>query len=103
MLVNADIYVAITTHSDHIIRELNTLIMLHNPKSQRLKSIAKELGYDKKHLNCLLSPKKVKCYVAEDGIVKPMDISQKYGIEVTSFDDSIRDVNSLQKRILYGE
>lgn len=103
MLVNADIYVAVTTHSDYIIRELNTLIMLHDPKSQRLKSIAKELGYDKKHLNCLLSPKKVKCYVAEGGMVKSMDINQKYGIEVTSFDDSIRDVNALQKRILYGE
>ena len=103
MLVNADIYVAVTTHSDYIIRELNTLIMLHNPKSPRLKSIAKELGYDKKHLNCLLSPKKVKCYVAEDGSVRPMDINQKYGIEVTSFDESIREVNALQRRILYGE
>ncbi len=103
MLVNADIYVAVTTHSDYIIRELNTLIMLNNAKSPRLKNIVKELGYDKKHLNCLLSPKKVKCYIAEDGTVKQMDINQKYGIEVTSFDESIREVNALQRRILYGE
>ena len=29
MLVNAGIYVAITTHSDYIIKEFNTLLMLH--------------------------------------------------------------------------
>ena len=103
MLVNAGIKVFITTHSDYIIREFNTLIMLHNSNLPRMKSIAEELGYDDKHTNCLLDPEKVRCYVAKEGTVAPMDISDKYGIEVTSFDDSIREVNALQQRILYGE
>ena len=103
MLVNAGIKVFITTHSDYIIREFNTLIMLHNSNLPRMKSIAEELGYDDKHTNCLLDPEKVRCYVAKEDTVVPMDISDKYGIEVTSFDDSIREVNALQQRILYGE
>lgn len=103
MLVNSGLYVAITTHSDYIIREFNTLIMLHDSKSARLQEIAKELNFDKNHLNCLLSPSQVRCYVAKEGTVKQMDVNKKYGIEVTSFDDSIREVNALQRRILYGE
>ena len=103
MLVNAGIKVFITTHSDYIIREFNTLIMLHNNNNPRMKAIAEELGYDDKHTNCLLDPEKVRCYVAKEDTVVPMDISDKYGIEVTSFDDSIREVNALQQRILYGE
>lgn len=103
MLVNAGIYVAITTHSDYIIRELNTLIMLNNQQSPRLQAIAKELGYDEEHFNCLLLPEQIRCYVAENGTIKPMNVDGKYGIEVTIFDDSIREVNALQRRILYGE
>lgn len=103
MLVNAGVYVAITTHSDYIIREFNTLIMLQDSESPRLSTIAKELGYDKEHLNCLLAPNQVRCYVAKDGTVTPMNVDKKYGIEVTSFDDSIREVNALQRKILYGE
>ena len=110
MLVNAGLYVAITTHSDYIIRELNTLIMLHDSGNPRLRQIAKNLRYfpdgseeSTGSPNCLLDPDRVKCYVAKDGTVEPMDVSKKYGIEVTSFDDSIREFNDLQKRILYGE
>ena len=103
MLVNAGIKVFITTHSDYIIREFNTLIMLHNNNNPRMKAIAEELGYDDQHAKCLLDPGKIRCYVAKDGAVVPMDINSKYGIEVTSFDDSIREVNTLQQRILYGE
>ena len=103
MLVNAGIKVFITTHSDYIIREFNTLIMLHDNNNPRRKVIAEELGYDDQHANCLLDPEKIRCYVAKDETFVPMDINSKYGIEVTSFDDSIRDVNTLQQRILYGE
>lgn len=101
-LVNAGIKVFITTHSDYIIREFNTLIMLNDPKSPRLTAIAKKLGYDQDHLNCLLSSNHVRCYVASDNTVKPMDVNMKYGIEVTSFDDTISQVNQLQQTILYG-
>lgn len=103
MIVNAGIYVAITTHSDYIIREFNTLIMLHDSSNKRLKAIAQNCKFDEKHLNCLLDPNIIKSYVAENGTVKQMNISSKYGIEVTSFDNTINEVNRLQRQILYGE
>ena len=102
MLVNEGIQVFVTTHSDYIIREFNTLIMLNSNRKKNLKKIALELGYDKKHANCLLSPEDARCYVVKDGTAHPMDVNSAMGIEVTSFDDTIDEVNALQQRIMFG-
>lgn len=94
-LVNIGINVFVTTHSDYIIRELNTLIMLRNKK---IKGAAEEYGYIKDEL---LDPKMVHCYVAKDRTLVPMNVSDKYGIEVTSFDTTIEEVNRIQQSLLY--
>jgi AAA15 family ATPase/GTPase len=64
-LVNLGIKIFITTHSDYIIKELNTLIMLNRNQSH-LRQIAQREGYKKEEL---LSPGKIKVYIAEEALV----------------------------------
>ncbi len=111
-LVNVGMKVFITTHSDYIVKELNTLIMLKQDNSH-LNRTAKKRKY--KHEE-LLDHQKIRLYVAEESLVKQdgnvrrsrcqtltsADISQKQGIEVVSFDKSINEMNDIQEEILWG-
>lgn len=111
-LVNLGIKVFITTHSDYIIKELNTLIMLNHDKPH-LKRIAENEGYK---LEELLSPGKIKVYIAEEALVKldgahrksrcltltPADIDPELGIEARSFDTTIEKMNRIQEEIVWG-
>jgi len=65
-LVNLGIKVFITTHSDYIIKELNTLIMLNHDKPH-LKRIAEEEDYRAAEL---ISYEKIKVYIAEVAEIK---------------------------------
>lgn len=112
-LVNLGIKVFMTTHSDYIIKELNTLIMLNHDKPH-LKRIAKEKEYQPEEL---LSSKQVKVYIAEKRLVKidgkkratkiqtltPADIDPEWGIEARSFDTTINAMNEIQEAIVWGE
>lgn len=111
-LANLGIKVFITTHSDYIIKELNTLIMLNNDKPY-LKRIAEKEDY---RADELLSPSKVKVYIAESASVKrdgsrrktkcqtliPADIDPELGIEARSFDQTIETMNRIQEEIVWG-
>jgi len=111
-LVNIGIKVFITTHSDYIIKELNTLIML-NQGGGRLSQLAEQEGYEKTEL---LSHEKVKVYIAEEKLIKldgakrksrcltlvPADIDPVVGIEARSFDKTIEDMNRIQEEIVWG-
>jgi len=112
-LVNIGIKVFITTHSDYIIKELNTLIML-NQGGERLKTFAEREQYSDSEI---LSPDKVKVYIAEEVLIKldgmqrktkcqtliQADIDSKLGIEARSFDKTIEDMNRIQEEIVWGE
>jgi ABC-type multidrug transport system ATPase subunit len=112
-LVNIGIKIFITTHSDYIIKELNTLIMLNHDKPS-LKRIAEREGYKPEEL---LSSDKVKVYIAEEAMVKPdggqrktrcqtltaADINPELGIEARSFDTTIETMNRIQEEIVWGE
>jgi predicted ATPase len=107
-LVNLGIKVFITTHSDYIIKELNTLIMLNHDKPH-LKRIAEEEGYREVEL---ISSNKIKVYIAEEvGKTKtnkcqtltPADIDPEMGIEARSFDTTIETMNRIQEAIVWGE
>jgi predicted ATPase len=112
-LVNIGIKVFITTHSDYIIKEFNTLIMLNHDKPH-LKRITEQEGYLPEEL---LSSDKVKVYVAQEASVKleenqrktriqtlvPADIDPEFGIEVSSFDKTIVTMNRIQEAIVWGE
>ncbi len=111
-LVNIGIKVFITTHSDYIIKELNTLIML-NQGGERLKALAdREHYYDFE----MLSPDKVRVYIAEEALIKldgaqrkkrcqtlvQANIDSSLGIEARSFDKTIEDMNRIQEEIIWG-
>jgi len=112
-LVNLGIKVFITTHSDYIVKELNTLIMLNHDKPH-LKRIAEIEGYQPEEL---ISAEKVKVYIAEEALVMlegkqektkcqtltPADIHPELGIEARSFDTTIETMNRIQETIVWGE
>ncbi|WP_071191321.1 AAA family ATPase [Trichormus sp. NMC-1] len=115
-LVNLGIKVFITTHSDYIIKELNTLIMLNHDKPH-LKRIAEQEGYRQEEL---IFSEKIKVYIAEEAYTTgttvggktkrtkgqtliPADISPELGIEARSFDTTIETMNRIQEAIVWGE
>lgn len=112
-LINIGIKVFITTHSDYIIKEINTLIMLNHNKPH-LKQIAAEEGYRQEEL---LSADQVKVYIAEQALemlkgkkrktkfntLTPAKIDPEMGIEARSFDTTIENMNRIQTAIIWGE
>ncbi len=110
-LVNLGVKVFITTHSDYIIKELNTLIMLNHDKPH-LKRIAETEGYRAKEL---ISSDKIKVYIAETAPVKldgndketisqtltPADMDPEFGIEARNFDTTIETMNRIQEEIVW--
>ncbi|OPY02296.1 MAG: hypothetical protein A4E61_01378 [Syntrophorhabdus sp. PtaB.Bin184] len=110
-LVNLGIRIFVTTHSDYIIKELNTLIML-NRDEPRIREIAKREGYRTEEL---LSPQQIKVYMAEKTLVQlgegrrksrltfvAAKIDPEVGIEARSFDKTIEDMNRIQEEIVWG-
>ena len=112
-LVNLGVKVFITTHSDYIVKELNTLIMLNHDKPH-LKRIAEENGYRQSELIC---SNQVKVYMAQEELMPleegqkrrrrgytlvEADIDPELGIEAPTFDETIDDMNRIQKDIVWG-
>ena len=111
-LVNLGIRVFVTTHSDYIVKELNTLIMLNQDKPY-LKKIAQREGYNREELLCT---GKIRVYVAQKALMNlegrrrrsrhpslvPASIDPELGIEVRSFDETINKMNEIQDAIVWG-
>jgi len=112
-LVKVGIKVFITTHSDYIIKELNTLIMLNNDRPH-LKKIAEDEGYRPEEL---ISSERVKVYIAEEASIMlqgknrktkcqtlvAANIDSELGIEARSFDLTIETMNRIQEAIVWGK
>lgn len=110
-LVNLGIKVFITTHSDYIIREFSTLIML-NSKDDYLKKIALDEEYSP---NDLLKSQQVKMYIAKKAPVKldgnrkktqnntlvPVKINDESGFGDSGFNDTIDKMNKIQESIIW--
>ena len=112
-LVNAGVKVFITTHSDYIVKELNTLIMLNDDKPH-LKRIAKENDYRDAEL---ITADQVKVYIAQEALLPleegqkrrrrghtlvEADIDPKFGIKADSFNKTIDKMNDIQEDIIWG-
>ena len=100
-LVNKGIRVFLTTHSDYIVRMINILMTLKNANAgdSRTQSLMEKFGYEKSEL---LDPEKVSGYKIECGVLDKMRQSREYGIEVASFDQTIKMLNDQQAEILWG-
>ena len=112
-LANIGVKVFITTHSDYIVKELNTLIMLNHDKPH-LKRVAEENGYQEGEL---ITGEQVKLYMTKEKLL-PLeegqkrrrrgytldlaDIDPELGIEAPSFDETIDDMNRIQGDIVWG-
>lgn len=111
-MVNSGIKVFITTHSDYLIKELNTLIML-NQRTEHTRRVQQQHGYTDAEL---LDPAKARLYMTgtavkqasgagRRGKIRTLKLATIYpdrGIEVETFDDTIETMNAIQSEILYG-
>lgn len=111
-MVNAGIKVFITTHSDYLVKELNTLIML-NQRTEHTRAVQQQHRYDDAEL---LDRAKVRLYMTgvatkpatgtgRRGKIRMLKLARIYpdrGIEVETFDDTIEIMNTIQGEILYG-
>jgi len=112
-MVNAGVRVFITTHSDYLIKEFNTLIMLAQ-STAHTKKMQQTHGYADEEL---LNPQRVRLYMTGTELkaasgkgkratrintLKPATIYPDRGIEVTTFDTTIEEMNAIQSEILYG-
>ena len=110
-LVNAGVRIFVTTHSDYIIKEFNTLMMMNNNNANTC-GIMKRYGYVE---NELLDVNKVRAYIAKKDLIRiegqtkkqryntfiqaPLD---KRGMEIAEFDETINIMNEIQEHILYS-
>lgn len=112
-LVNYGIQVFITTHSDYIIKEFNTLLMLHDRQENvRVMDIMNKFDYKKDELLSILQ---VRMYISKKEKVLLSDNQRKtkiqtlvratidpaFGIEAVSFDDTINEMNTIQESIMF--
>ena len=112
-LANIGVKVFVTTHSDYIVKELNTLIMLNHDKPH-LKKVAEENGYQDSEL---INADQVKVYIAKEALMPleegqkrrrrghtlvPAKIHPELGIGVSSFDKTIDEMNRIQDDIVWG-
>lgn len=112
-LINLGIKVFMTTHSDYIIKELSTLLML-NQDDPYIQFIAESENYCSEEL---LSVNQIKVYIAQEAQVAlegksrktkihtlvPANIDSQLGIDVQSFDSTIEDMNRIQSAIIWRE
>lgn len=105
-LVNNDVKVLITTNSDYIVKQINTLIMLNFEKNKEyIKLIIEREGFRNDEL---ISVDKINCYEVIEKqhrykIKKIKDVNDEYGIVFETFDDVIDKINKIQDDIVCGE
>ncbi len=97
-LININIHVFITTHSDFLVKELNNLIMLSNDfknkKDWLIKNKKAYSVFDK------INHKDVSVYQATNGFLNKLNVTNK-GIEIPFFDDEINSLFSISSDLDY--
>ena len=94
------IKVFITTHSEYIVREINALIRLNSLKAESKRVVCEKFGYSSGEL---LNRTDVAAYVLKDGVIKPIEPHSQYGFAISSFDDTINNLNLLYDEIVDAE
>lgn len=97
-LVNADLRVVVSTHSDYLVREINSLIMLSRPASVQA-GLMQKFEYKQEEL---LEPTKVSAWLFHDRAIKAMAIDNIEGIAAETFDEQIHSLNDTSDGIYYA-
>ena len=95
-LVNTGINVAISTHSDYIVREINSMVMLSQKGGE---SLREKYGYDNDET---LEHEKVGAYLFHKGTIEPFEVTPDDGIHATTFDRVIQNMNDVNDDIFYS-
>ncbi|MFN0203499.1 MAG: AAA family ATPase [Bacteroidia bacterium] len=100
-MVNRGIKVILSTHSDYILREFNNMIMLNQNHEEKARLMQK-YGYDEA---MILNHAKIGTYffeLDEEGDCEVKDISpDEKGIEVSSINQQIEELNQAEQEIYY--
>jgi ABC-type multidrug transport system ATPase subunit len=106
MLVNVGIKVMMTTHSDYLVREFNTLIMMqnqHNKYPEKTNRLMKKYGYDNLALltadQCRASFVKNNAYGNAE--FTKIYIDPFYGIITENFDRTIQNMQDIQDDLCF--
>ena len=94
-LVNAGLRVVISTHSDYIVREFNSLLML----SQDNGELRDRHNYSEDEV---LNVEQVSACLFDNQSITPFEISPEDGIYATTFDTVIEDLNRVNDDIHYS-
>ena len=86
--VKAGLKVLVTTHSDYLIKEVNNLVMLSQPLTDKA-SVVRKLKYSAEDF---LSPSCIRAYVAEKNGLSKCDVDH-FGINMPVFDSTIDQIN----------
>ena len=103
-LVNAGLNVVISTHSDYIVREFNTMIMLNRDRDGTMRSKYRYEHDGKKHKyekEEILKMDQVSACLFDNQTIEAFDISPGDGIYAKTFDDVIRDLNEVNDGVYY--
>ena len=95
-LVNAGLHIVVSTHSDYIVREINSLIMLDQDKD---KDLRKKYGYEDDEI---LKSEQIGAYLFDGQTIEPFEIDPEDGIYAKTFDDVINDLNTVNNGIYYS-
>ena len=95
-LVNKGLNIVISTHSDYIVRELNSLIMLSQDKDGQIRA-----RHDYRD-DEILRTAQVGAYLFDEQTIKPFEITSEDGIYASTFDEVIEDLNKVNDDIYYS-
>ena len=93
-LVNAGLSIVISTHSDYIVREFNSLLMLSKDNGE----LRKKHKYSE---NETLTVEQVSACLFDNQSITPFEISPEDGIYATTFDKVIENLNRVNDDIHY--
>lgn len=95
-LVNAGLNLVVSTHSNYIVREFNSLIMLNDQRAQALRE---QHNYTKDEI---LNSDRIAAYLFDNQTIKPFEMSPDDGIYATTFDEVTRRLNQVNDDIYYS-
>ena len=91
--------VAISTHSDYIVKEINTLLMFGSGNATAA-ALMQRYGYQESEM---LRTEDVSCGVAEDQTIKTYEPSAEDGFVLPNFDKTIELMNEIQDAIRWED